>query len=131
MRIGKMLSDGVKNGVRLHFQAAASHNGSNRNGGRAMRNIYPRIGFLTVVIVLAFGTAAPVRAADNDIHLSQFLTREDFRDLTRQLGFAASYFPLAPAAPLGILGFDAGVEATRSEERRVGKECRSRWSPYH
>ena len=22
-------------------------------------------------------------------------------------------------------------EAGRSEERRVGKECRSRWSPYH
>ena len=22
-------------------------------------------------------------------------------------------------------------ESTRSEERRVGKECRSRWSPYH
>ena len=26
----------------------------------------------------------------------------------------------------------AGVEYVgRSEERRVGKECRSRWSPYH
>ena len=23
------------------------------------------------------------------------------------------------------------VAVTRSEERRVGKECRSRWSPYH
>ena len=23
------------------------------------------------------------------------------------------------------------TELTRSEERRVGKECRSRWSPYH
>ena len=23
------------------------------------------------------------------------------------------------------------IEANRSEERRVGKECRSRWSPYH
>src|SRR3712207_6645948 len=23
------------------------------------------------------------------------------------------------------------VRKTRSEERRVGKECRSRWSPYH
>ena len=23
------------------------------------------------------------------------------------------------------------VTTTRSEERRVGKECRSRWSPYH
>ena len=25
----------------------------------------------------------------------------------------------------------AGEERIRSEERRVGKECRSRWSPYH
>src|SRR5256885_15942335 len=25
----------------------------------------------------------------------------------------------------------AQVEGRRSEERRVGKECRSRWSPYH
>ena len=24
-----------------------------------------------------------------------------------------------------------GGTLTRSEERRVGKECRSRWSPYH
>src|SRR2546425_8860522 len=23
------------------------------------------------------------------------------------------------------------VHSSRSEERRVGKECRSRWSPYH
>ena len=28
--------------------------------------------------------------------------------------------------------FQATTEIfTRSEERRVGKECRSRWSPYH
>ena len=26
---------------------------------------------------------------------------------------------------------DSGSHAERSEERRVGKECRSRWSPYH
>ena len=25
----------------------------------------------------------------------------------------------------------AGGKIPRSEERRVGKECRSRWSPYH
>ena len=31
------------------------------------------------------------------------------------------------------LGFGPAVaaKAERSEERRVGKECRSRWSPYH
>ena len=26
---------------------------------------------------------------------------------------------------------DHGMAPKRSEERRVGKECRSRWSPYH
>ena len=28
-----------------------------------------------------------------------------------------------------VLGLN--VNYVRSEERRVGKECRSRWSPYH
>ena len=28
-------------------------------------------------------------------------------------------------------GLPNGIIAQRSEERRVGKECRSRWSPYH
>ena len=54
--------------------------------------------------------------------------------------------PLAPA--LNRFALDAGVvmyfdpavtegktsqglDGVRSEERRVGKECRSRWSPYH
>ena len=27
--------------------------------------------------------------------------------------------------------FGISMAAVRSEERRVGKECRSRWSPYH
>ena len=31
--------------------------------------------------------------------------------------------------PSGILR--PNVVCVRSEERRVGKECRSRWSPYH
>ena len=30
-----------------------------------------------------------------------------------------------------MLGDPSGKSETRSEERRVGKECRSRWSPYH
>ena len=34
---------------------------------------------------------------------------------------------------MGAVDFRVGgrIFATRSEERRVGKECRSRWSPYH
>src|SRR5690242_21194833 len=30
-----------------------------------------------------------------------------------------------------LFRLDRIVEAQRSEERRVGKECRSRWLPYH
>src|SRR2546422_8723897 len=34
--------------------------------------------------------------------------------------------------PIFAWGFTVGPTiAKRSEERRVGKECRSRWSPYH
>ena len=37
-------------------------------------------------------------------------------------------------AIIGLLRDQAaalGFVLSRSEERRVGKECRSRWSPYH
>ena len=51
-------------------------------------------------------------------------------------------FPSSVWVAAGDTGFPAGVTAvaptatnycilSRSEERRVGKECRSRWSPYH
>src|SRR5260370_14502994 len=42
--------------------------------------------------------------------------------------------PPPPAAPQAVpLQQAAAPQVTeiRSEERRVGKECRSRWSPYH
>src|SRR3990172_12226436 len=32
---------------------------------------------------------------------------------------------------LVLLQAPVSHDVTRSEERRVGKECRSRWSPYH
>ena len=42
---------------------------------------------------------------------------------------AAAPLPLDPVDPARIvIGRDGLI---RSEERRVGKECRSRWSPYH
>src|SRR3989441_11088320 len=42
--------------------------------------------------------------------------------------------PVIPPDLRPLVPLDGGRFATsdlRSEERRVGKECRSRWSPYH
>ena len=40
--------------------------------------------------------------------------------------WAIAFFEYCLQVPANRLGFK-----DRSEERRVGKECRSRWSPYH
>src|SRR3712207_9393259 len=45
--------------------------------------------------------------------------------LVSHVGYMVFGVGLATAAGL------AGAVFYRSEERRVGKECRSRWSPYH
>src|SRR5215475_9307998 len=46
-------------------------------------------------------------------------------------GFQEGCFCLAMTrvSPSGVL--QSILPMSRSEERRVGKECRSRWSPYH
>ena len=50
---------------------------------------------------------------------------------------SAPWIPMALANPVvpdqGKLGpkIEEARNGMRSEERRVGKECRSRWSPYH
>ena len=44
------------------------------------------------------------------------------------LSTAIDAFSLVEAGPEGEI---VRRTVTRSEERRVGKECRSRWSPYH
>ena len=42
-----------------------------------------------------------------------------------------TYLPTEPGLYNVVVKFDDEHIVGRSEERRVGKECRSRWSPYH
>ena len=76
---------------------------------------------------------------DTAIPDRQPLPRADIRKMMVPLGpavvFGASNFPLAYSVAGGdtaaALAAGCPVVVKRSEERRVGKECRSRWSPYH
>ena len=45
-------------------------------------------------------------------------------------GMGSRYGGLKQLDGLGPNG-ETIMDYSRSEERRVGKECRSRWSPYH
>ena len=42
-----------------------------------------------------------------------------------------AYEKVMERQPGKVLEYSPTRETIRSEERRVGKECRSRWSPYH
>ena len=46
-------------------------------------------------------------------------------------GQISGNFNFQSATDLALLLRSGALPAPRSEERRVGKECRSRWSPYH
>ena len=60
----------------------------------------------------------------NDI-AEELLTRLNMDDD----GTIIDMFQTGSFDPWQLFVFYAALE--RSEERRVGKECRSRWSPYH
>src|ERR1035437_357887 len=53
----------------------------------------------------------------------------EIRDETGRLLLRPSMLEALSAAHLAE--WQPRIERLRSEERRVGKECRSRWSPYH
>ena len=54
-----------------------------------------------------------------------------FKDILR--GVVIGIANAIPGVSGGTMMVSMGIydKLIRSEERRVGKECRSRWSPYH
>ena len=61
--------------------------------------------------------------ASGNIYISDYANSR-IRKVTVSTGI------ITTIAGTGYYGF-SGDNGLRSEERRVGKECRSRWSPYH
>ena len=77
----------------------------------SLKTMYRRLPFIILLSILAvFALRASVVAPSI---LVQNYSVDDYKASCQNWDLAVSYH--------GI----------RSEERRVGKECRSRWSPYH
>lgn len=67
-----------------------------------------------VILIVAILTIhnRPVSAGELDIKFDPALLQPDFKAFSKELGLAISYLPMAPAEPLGVLGFDIGAEVT-------------------
>ena len=82
-------------------------------------------GLLTLVYLWYFA----VRICDKPLYTARY-------DFVKQLPMAdrvkrrATFVSFCDKKNADVFGFSA-TTLVRSEERRVGKECRSRWSPYH
>jgi hypothetical protein len=61
-----------------------------------------------------FVAASPAHAANNLDQVNQ-LVQTDFRKLSEDLGSALSYKAVIPATPLGLTGFDLGMEVTATK----------------
>src|SRR5580658_4473782 len=76
----------------------------------------------------------------NQMLIAAVAGEDDFVGVDVVFGGGADFFGLSHADSQPTEHDDAGctqgagggeLRGSRSEERRVGKECRSRWSPYH
>ena len=76
------------------------------------------------------------------LEIFEVLKTKRFVDMTHAFSAQIPHWPGFPPARMEtIYHYDEGIGTLgsgflahlddRSEERRVGKECRSRWSPYH
>jgi hypothetical protein len=59
------------------------------------------------------------------------LVRESYRENGKVKTRTLANLSKLPAEAIDALKQVLKGKQMRSEERRVGKECRSRWSPYH
>ena len=94
--------------------------------------------FALAAILMLFMAAGALSAERSDfLHLAHFGTTAQVRAALNR-GANVNVRRGNGSTPLveSVFNKDIGVfplllELLRSEERRVGKECRSRWSPYH
>src|ERR1039457_1240164 len=89
-------------------------------------DLHIRVGTPPVIRVhgILHRVEGPPLVAEDSEELMRSITSEDHIQQVRERGGADFGFAFGDMARFRVSVF-------RSEERRVGKECRSRWSAYH
>jgi len=98
-------------------------------GGFASNRIYliegtPGVGKTTLAMQFLL---EGVRRGERVLYVTLSETRDELEAVAQSHGWSLAGIDVVELSEVEGL-FNVG---SRSEERRVGKECRSRWSPYH
>lgn len=72
-----------------------------------------------ILLLCISGCLAQPALAANNIDLTNIATQADFKTFSEDLGAALSYKPVTPPTPLGITGFDVGLEVTSTKMRNL------------
>ena len=72
-----------------------------------------------ILLICVSGCFAQSVWAANNIDVTS-LGQTAFKDFSEDLGSALSYKPVTPPTPLGITGFDVGLEVTSTKIRNLG-----------
>jgi hypothetical protein len=65
-----------------------------------------------ILFLLLLLISTPALAAKYDISFLSSMTNSEFKSFVRQAGTLTAYRAVAPAEPLGVLGFDIGLESS-------------------
>jgi hypothetical protein len=69
--------------------------------------------FLNFLLIFSFFIVGQTGLAwGGEISLPTGFAQSEFKSFSEEIGMAVSYIPAAPAEPLGIIGFDVGLEVT-------------------
>ena len=69
---------------------------------------------------------------DSDVNGTlQRIADVGYKNIESAFSRKGGYYGMKPKEFAGLINGMGMSWKSRSEERRVGKECRSRWSPYH
>ena len=86
------------------------------------------------LFILLFFSASSLLMAQNTNPIQEAMANYDYETALMLIDKETPTVPLLyqKGKALKSLGNNReALQVYRSEERRVGKECRSRWSPYH
>src|SRR2546422_8970234 len=85
----------------------------------------------TILRRVALAASRPTHEAAGLHHVGRTAGARPRAHLVGITGVARARAAQRPRVARRVLTVDAHAVALRSEERRVGKECRSRWPPHH